>query len=275
MTLPGLDISYAQATTPPLANQAFVFVRAGYGPANGDARWHQHSAAVRAAGKVLGAYWFWYDGTAGATQAQAFLSIAAGADLLALDYEGAAKDQAGAREFIAYIQGQGREIGLYASQSGFPDFGQDWNWVARWGSIPPSFPWAFWQWQGNPLDLDRFNGDAAALAKLVGSSSGGPIQEDIVPKPIDSTDPAYIGWDAGTPYFELDGTTPMGKTGNAVTATATSGRYSPFKCGTQRAFYVGDVPTSKLALIRPNGSFPIQPTAPLATILSPGLYEVS
>lgn len=166
----GIDISTYQATTPPLAGLDFVFVRAGYGASNADPRYGQHSVAVRSAGKVLGAYWFWYDGSSAGLQADTFLSIAKGADLLALDFEGAAKDAAGAQEFIRLVQASGRTIGLYHSQSGYPSWGQDWNWVARWGTTPPSTPWTFWQWQGSPLDRDRFNGDLAALHVLVGGS---------------------------------------------------------------------------------------------------------
>ena len=42
-------------------------------------------------------------------------------------------------------------------------------WVADYGVSVPKVPapwhqWTFWQWSGNPLDLDRFNGTTAALA---------------------------------------------------------------------------------------------------------------
>jgi lysozyme len=41
-------------------------------------------------------------------------------------------------------------------------------WLADYGVSTPKVPapwsrWTFWQWSGNPLDLDRFNGDQAHL----------------------------------------------------------------------------------------------------------------
>jgi hypothetical protein len=181
MTLNGCDVSYANSTTP-TAGYAFVFAKAGERDFQ-DPMWTTHSANVRKAGKVLGSYWYWSDRASAATQAALFLQIAGSADLLALDYEGQSQNVAGAKAFIAAVKAAGRECGLYHSASGFPNFGQDWNWVAQWGIKVPSIPWTFWQYSGTGLDRDKFNGDAAALAKLAGSSTGGGNQ------PGDDVDP--------------------------------------------------------------------------------------
>ena len=171
MILEGIDISKWQTTTPSLSGREFAFVRATFGTAP-DSAYAQHAANVRAAGKVLGAYAFGVGGDPIA-QANAFLATAKDAHLLALDLErnttGTSMTDAEASLFIATIHKAGRKIGLYHSLSGFPQaLGQDWNWVAAWGSTAPSIPWAFWQYRGSPLDLDRFNGDLSALRRLAG-----------------------------------------------------------------------------------------------------------
>jgi len=212
--LKGADISAYQTFTPPMDGLDFVFVRATWS-LTGDLRWAQHSADVRAAGKVLGAYHFWYDGSTGASQAAKFLAVAGGADLLALDYEGAAVDVAGAKAFIAAIHAAGRKCGLYHSQSGFPNFGQDWNWVARWGTLAPTIPWTFWQnadtylGSGAGGDSDRFNGDTTALNSLVDLPTGGLNQESDVSAFASNINPKLI--DAGgAPLYDADGKTLIG-----------------------------------------------------------------
>ena len=179
----GIDVSYANARMPNLAGRDFVFVRATYGT-DEDSRWRSHSAAVRRAGRRLGAYAFGIRGD-GAAQARAFLAIANTADLLVLDLETEYRTdpatgekvaippmtKAQGRAFIAEVQLAGREIGLYHSISGFPSLGQDWNWPAGgpgWDTVagsttPPNMPWTIWQYRGAPLDLDVFHGDRAAL----------------------------------------------------------------------------------------------------------------
>lgn len=170
MAVLGIDISHHQATTPSLEGLGFVFVRATYGLMP-DRRTATHAAAVRAAGLVLGAYHF---GRAGdpAAQAEAFLARVGDADLFALDLEadgrGPSMSQAEARVFLRAVQVSGRSCGLYHSDSGYPSLGQDWNWVARWSPNPPSRRWAFWQYRGAPLDLDRFAGSDADLALFAG-----------------------------------------------------------------------------------------------------------
>ena len=165
--LSGIDISYWQDAEP-LAGCSFAFARATYGT-TADSRYAQHMTAFRKAGIVTGAYAFGINAD-GAAQAAKFLDVAHDADLLALDWE-AEKDkppmtEAQTAAFIAAVHAAGRTIGLYHSLSGFPDVGQDWNWVAAWGAIEPHIPWAFWQSRGRPLDLDHFNGNELALQAL-------------------------------------------------------------------------------------------------------------
>ena len=178
MTLQGIDISSYQATTPDLSPYAFVFCRATYGTSV-DVMYAKHSAAVRKASEVLGAYAFGRSATKApiADQVSVFLAVAKDADLLALDLEGDGANvgmtNAEATAFIAAVHAAGRTIGLYHSDSGYPTLGQDWNWVASWGRLAPARPWTFWQFRGSPLDLDTFNGDAAALKALISEGSMG------------------------------------------------------------------------------------------------------
>lgn len=168
--LNGIDISTYQTTTPDLTGLSFVWARATYGTST-DARYAQHAADVRHAGLVLGAYHYWQLGDA-AAQVAAFLSVARGADLLAIDLEGADSGTSTAHsqvsDMIARLHSAGRKVGLYHSLSGYPSLGQDYDWVAYWGTTPPPMPWAFWQYRGAPLDLDHYNGDLASLQRLAG-----------------------------------------------------------------------------------------------------------
>lgn len=209
MTLAGIDISYAQTTTPNLTGLSFAFARATYSLAN-DSRYAQHAADIKSAGLVLGAYHFWYDGQSGAAQASHFLSVAGSAELLALDFEGAAADIAGAKAFIAAVQKAGRKIGLYHSLSGYPSWGQDFRWVAYWNASPPPIAWDFWQYGGSGIDEDQFAGDKAALAALAGRTTGGidiPGGNDVQfvngygRAPGDT-----VHAPAGTQVYQLDGT---------------------------------------------------------------------
>lgn len=169
----GIDISHWQVKTPPLGTSLeFVFVKATEGTSV-DPRYHQHAANVLSAHKILGAYHFNKHGVSPKAQASAFLNtIGKNVHLVALDIEGDAGthfNDAEARIFIQAVQATGRKVGVYASESGFPHVGQDWNWVAKWGDTPPSGTWAFWQWGiVNHVDRDRFHGTMAQLRALAG-----------------------------------------------------------------------------------------------------------
>ena len=169
MTLRGIDISYAQRTTPSLSGLSFVIVRACYGRVR-DVEWGQHSGNVRRFGLPLGAYCFGRNDD-GAAQAQALLSIAKGADSYWLDMEADGRNPkmtaAQGKAFIAEMHRQGYKCGLYSSRGTWPgNIGQDYNWVADYTGTRPSMTFAIWQYRGSPLDLDLFNGDAAALAAV-------------------------------------------------------------------------------------------------------------
>ena len=167
--LNGIDVSRYQSTTPDLSGMSFLFARATYATWP-DGMFATHIANARKHGLIVGAYAF---GTAApvAAQVSAFLAAAGSVDLFALDLERngnqASMTHAQARQFIAAVQATGRKCGLYASESGYPDLGQSWNWIANWSQVP-AHPFAFHQYRGSPLDLDHFNGTLAQLRALAG-----------------------------------------------------------------------------------------------------------
>jgi hypothetical protein len=117
----------------------------------------------------------------GAAQADATLeaiAAAGGVDLVALDVEpdGSAPGIGwhDARVWTATVTAAGQAPGLYASVSGYPgSLGQAWRWIANRTGRPPAIPWDLWQYQGNPLDRDRFDGTADELVALGSPISGG------------------------------------------------------------------------------------------------------
>lgn len=171
MTLEGIDVSRYQRTTPNLAGLSFLMARATYGTAR-DPMFATHIANARKAGLLVGAYHFGVGDISAPVQGGAFLAAAGAVDFYVLDLErnGSAMSMTHAQAtlFMAGVRAKGHRIGLYHSDSGFPSLGQDWSWVAKWGATPPSRSWAFWQYRGSPLDLDRFHGDSAALHALAG-----------------------------------------------------------------------------------------------------------
>ncbi len=269
MTLNGIDISVYQNPTPPLAGLSFVFARSSYGVA-ADTMYATHAADVRKAGLVLGAYHFWYDGHTAASQVAEMLSMAPNADLYALDFEGTNTDATGAKAFIAATKATGRKCGLYHSLSGFPAWGQDYNWVAAWGTVAPSIPWAFWQHQGSPLDLDYFNGDEAALQALV----GGDVKIATKFERWLDADKVTRVTTLGAPY-KADGTVDYSQrllqlpTGSLQLVPVTRFPQAPSynattDAGLQAAIKAYALPTTPAPT----------PPSPTPTILKTGLYEV-
>lgn len=180
----GIDVSKHNGSTPPLTGLDFLFARASIG-LTPDALYLAHIANARAAGLVTGAYHFNWSPISPSQQADYFLAHAVGADLLVIDVEAnvyngvttPAFSIAQTQEFIARVHAAGRKIGLYHSQSGFFSAGQDYNWIARWGTTPPSTQWTFWQYQGDPLDRNRYPGTRADLNAFAGKSPAPPKWE--------------------------------------------------------------------------------------------------
>jgi hypothetical protein len=140
-------------------------------------------------------------------------------DFYVLDHEGTDRmSDAQAKRFVALVKAARAKCGLYASLSGFPSFGQSYNWIALWASTPPaSRSWAFWQFGGSPLDHDVFNGTRAELRAFVGY--GEVPMSDI--EVIDA--PALVDLPAGVAILNPDGSARM------VNAVARAAVLSPFR----------------------------------------------
>jgi hypothetical protein len=181
MTLEGIDVSYSNVVVNAWAD--FVVVKATQG-ATKDPRYDAHYRDARALGVPVGAYGFLVrpsrTGATIADQVDALLTIGLDADGIAFDWEGPnppAKDSV--RQAMQLAKDGGRRPGLYASDAVYFDAGQDWTWIAHYGSnVWPTFAGneaELWQWQGSPLDRDRFRGTATDLLRLW---EGAPPESD-------------------------------------------------------------------------------------------------
>ena len=164
-----------------------------------------------------------------------------------------------ARVFIAEVHRAGRKIGLYHSRSGFPSLGQDWNWIAQWGDTPPNMPWAFWQWQGSPLDRDMFNGDHTALRKLA-------QEAEMTPTAITDETPYFIDTPANAPLYDHDGLTKL-----STLYTPLTNRLSPYGVGAKRSIYVTTGGIRRVALVTPSAKrqVPADCTAAIGAAIAP------
>lgn len=184
-TARGIDVSRWQSAYVPTGEVAafidltgldFLFARASIGT-RVDPLYDGHIARARRAGLITGAYHFNWDTISVAAQVKAFLAAAGDVDFYFIDVEGGnAFSQAQTHEFLRLMHVAGKKCGLYHSASGYFDVGQDYDWVAKWGSTPPSGDWEFWQYTSDGhlpgysgrLDLNRFNGTRADLLALAG-----------------------------------------------------------------------------------------------------------
>ena len=190
--LAGIDVSKYNGDAN-LKGLAFAIVRATYGSTL-DPKFVHHLTRFQAAGLPTGAYHFGVGGaqTAIAMQATAFLATTKKADFLALDmeanwlrradgtrYRGPTMTKDEGRKFILLLRAgaPSKKVLLYSSRGTWPgDLGQDANWVADYTGQPdrlltrPRIKWLFWQWQGAPLDRNKFNGDLSALRWFAGKS---------------------------------------------------------------------------------------------------------
>jgi hypothetical protein len=213
----GIDVSEYQGTTPGLAGLDFLIARASVGTTR-DLRYAQHVLKAVASGLVTGAYHFADARVPIGAQVTTFLDAAGDVDLYFVDVEGRyALSVAQTRDFIAGVHAAGKPCGLYHSDSGYYDAGQDYRWVAKWSATPPTHEWDFWQHRGSPLDLDTFNGTRAQLDALVlpiapDTSTGGPPMLPVT-KP---DDPQLVTTNHPCPFYDLSGVSDGGSHGGLV-----------------------------------------------------------
>lgn len=210
MTLLVLDVSQYQATTPDLTGVSALISQATIGTTP-RANFPMHDANARKAGILSAAYHFNYAPLAVSPQVTAFLKAAPDADGYALDRENDTYvnaqnvkvtipmfTPAQCREFISRMHDAGKKIGLYASESVFADFGQDWDWIANY-SQKPTKHWDLWQYGPyHGIDASHFNGTLADLAALLGAGMNALTLTDSTPKIVTPK--------VGTQLYRPDGT---------------------------------------------------------------------
>jgi lysozyme len=273
----GVDVSHHQASTPSLVGFDFLIARASIGTTT-DRMYATHIKNARAKGLVVGAYHFNWSTLPVAAQVKTFLDKAGDVDLYFLDVEYAgngvnAFSRAQATDFIQRVRATGRKCGLYMSESAFyANVPNDYRWVANW-SQPPSMGWTFWQYQGSPLDKNRFNGSLEELRAFAGGSN------DVAQRDITAVEDKLILIKDGQFIFDLDGTTKL-----AESAFERPNVLSPVERGTDsegrkwREFYIDldgagpDPKRSALVRVRPENITDVPAPEPPAP--APAAYPV-
>lgn len=177
--LSGCDISEFQALDVDISPYDFVIVRSSYGVGEQDSKMKAHADRVLAQNKLLGFYHYAYPDTGNTGRAEALSMISyvkpyLGKCILCLDWEGAAVSYSAdwVMEFLNTLQ---TETGVtpffytFASEltgSKYSSVAAKFPlWVAHWGVSSPETglwnKWTLWQYQGDPFDLDRFDGTSA------------------------------------------------------------------------------------------------------------------
>lgn len=173
----GIDVAKYQPVSPDPAttvpNIQFYIAKATQGTTP-DPTYAAHVVHARQANiPVVGAYHFGTNSDP-AAQLAAFLKTAGKVELYALDVEGVnGMTSVQAKQFIAGLKSAGHKAVMYHSLSGFPNYGQDLNWVAYYSKLPPPIHWDFWQYGSatTNVDGDRYNGSTAAMLTALGLSS--------------------------------------------------------------------------------------------------------
>lgn len=199
-TTEGIDVSHWQGTIDwddvAASGVRFAFVRVSDGLEYPDAEFDRNWAEARRVGLYRGAYQYFRASQDPIEQADYLLEHMGPLepdDLPpVIDFEGddgATLDevQHGVRAWIAYVQAAtGRRPIVYSGRYAWPDTGlmdvtPSVLWVPQYGRICPDIPapwtrWAFFQYTGSGaidgiagrVDLDRFDGDEAALRVFIG-----------------------------------------------------------------------------------------------------------
>lgn len=194
--LNGCDISYAQEVGVDISPYDFVIVRSNDGT-DKDSKYVQHANNVLKAGKLLGFYLYSYPNLNTAkAEAQAMIDAVKpylGQCILALDWEGTAVSgnypESYILEFLDYIQANTGITPFFYTFASALSGNKYANvaakyplWIAHWGASSPTIgawsKWTLWQYQGDPFDLDYFNGTAQDWADWCGEVTGAWISSN-------------------------------------------------------------------------------------------------
>lgn len=193
--LKGCDVSSWQS--PSLMDFSpydFVIIKASEGVTITDKHHKAHYENATKLKKLTGFYHYARpEYNTAEAEAKHFVSIIQpyiGKSILALDYEGNALKYGAnwAREWLDKVyELTGVRPVIYLQGSAVPNYakvmqGNYGLWVAAWGARNPAVsPWgsyALWQYRGDPLDLDYFNGDEAAFKRYAATNN----KEAVKPK---------------------------------------------------------------------------------------------
>jgi lysozyme len=210
-TLSGIDVSVYQGTIDwtqvKAAGITFAFIRISDGLPPIDTKFHQNWAGARAAGVIRGVYQFYRSDEDAIAQADLLLDtmgtlepgdLPPVADVESTDGMTPEQIAAHLRTWIDRVQaGTGRRPIIYSGPSfwttkvgGTSAFADIPLWLANWTSGCPDVPtgfttWTFWQNSSTgrvdgisgAVDLDKFDGDAAALQAFIRGSVVDPEPE--------------------------------------------------------------------------------------------------
>ena len=215
--LEGIDVSQYQGTIDWTAvaksGRAFAIARVGDGLGN-DPTFAANWSGMKAAGMVRGVYQFFRAGADPIAQADLLLGkigtlgagdLAPALDVEVTDGQSAATITQNMTKWLTHVEQKTGRVPLIYSSPGFwssigsPNFSHDVLWVANWQVNCPNTPggwtaWSFWQYSdtgsvpgiSGAVDLDRFDGDAAALMGIAsppnlstdgGAGDGGQVTD--------------------------------------------------------------------------------------------------
>lgn len=202
--LDGIDVSVYQGTIDwtkvKAADITFAFIRVSDGLPPIDTRFHQNWDGARAAGVIRGVYQFYRSDEDPIAQADLLLDsmgtleaddLPPVADVETTDGKTPAEIATNLRTWIDRVEaGTGRRPIIYTGPyfwstnvGGTTAFADIPLWVANWTTGCPNVPtgftqWTFWQYSstgqvngiGGAVDLDKFDGDLAALQRFIRGS---------------------------------------------------------------------------------------------------------
>jgi hypothetical protein len=235
-----IDVSEWQDSLPDLTGVSGVIARAGIGT-KPDKMFVSHIAAAKRAGLIVGSYWFNWGSLSVSDQVNAYIARekeVGGVDLHVIDWESnAGFTAAQTTQFISLYKSRTLElIGLYASESWFKDCGQDWNWIANY-SREPVKQYDMWQY-GSFRGVDGNHAKQRIITLAMESKMAQATVTDESPKIVTKA--------AGTPWYDLDGSTVLLSNAQALTA-----RTSPYGVGTKRAIFATYAGSRRIVLISP------------------------
>jgi GH25 family lysozyme M1 (1,4-beta-N-acetylmuramidase) len=247
----GIDVSVYQGTfdwkTVKASGVEFAIIRTSDGLNFPDSRFADNWAGAKAAGVIRGVYQYFEPAQDPIAQADMMLAamgpLAPGDLPPTIDVEttgGKTPSQLAARvaqwsDHVAAATGRAPIIyvGKYfwQDQVGGVDMTRNPLWEAQWGSACPDTPspwkaWTFWQYTATgkvdgitgDMDLDRFNGDRAALVAFANQSAACGVI-DAAGGVVDDGDPCFVP--GGSPMY-LRAVTGTGWEGDLTWTHATS-----------------------------------------------------